>query len=545
MPKPRMFLLLTTAFTLCVASVFFASAAVQGTGLGTPDALPPLSPDVITIDLPGTAKEMDPVRFSHGLHARAVEGRCDACHVKDHQGISFRFKRKKNDPGTDYKALYHTECLACHAEMKGSPPARPETRAGTGPMEAQCRSCHNADTPRSSALLPLDFDRSLHFRHESTPDIPTSPEHNNTNCYVCHHQGDETTLETAYQAGKESACVYCHTPQGKGKVRNARMAAHDSCVACHVELKESRKAAGPVDCKGCHDAKAQAQIEKMDEIPRLERNQPDTVLMTGWAPLGSDADKNKKAVQAAMNPVAFDHKFHETRDISCKTCHHAALQDCKSCHTVDGKKEGNFVPLADAMHNAQADMSCVGCHTQRVMDKECIGCHAQMPAPQQDQNCAVCHSVNAKARPMADLMDKAATEKLAQDTISMRRTSYAALDPVKIPETVVIDALEKDYKPSVFPHGKVVKALMKGTENSDLAQAFHGSDLTLCMGCHHNSPASETPPQCASCHGKTPDLNTGKPGLKGAYHGQCITCHEKMEIESLPATDCIKCHEKK
>ncbi|MCP4020221.1 MAG: cytochrome c3 family protein, partial [Desulfobacteraceae bacterium] len=64
-------------------------------------------------------------------------------------------------------------------------------------------------------------------------------------------------------------------------------------------------------------------------------------------------------------------------------------------------------------------------------------------------------------------------------------------------------------------------------------------------GCHHNSPASLTPPKCSSCHGKSSDLKADKPGLKGAYHGQCITCHQKMEVKTVLPTDCTKCHEKK
>jgi hypothetical protein len=86
-------------------------------------------------------------------------------------------------------------------------------------------------------------------------------------------------------------------------------------------------------------------------------------------------------------------------------------------------------------------------------------------------------------------------------------------------------------------------------EDSDLANTFHKNQQTLCMGCHHNSPSSLTPPDCAACHAAAgdgrPTSAPGIPDLKTAYHGQCMGCHEKMEIATVPSTDCQICHEKK
>ena len=115
----------------------------------------------------------------------------------------------------------------------------------------------------------------------------------------------------------------------------------------------------------------------------------------------------------------------------------------------------------------------------------------------------------------------------------------------KIPEKVIIKELANEYQPSEFPHRKVVMAIAERVEKSSMANAFHTDQQTLCMGCHHNSPKSLEPPKCASCHGKSNDIASGKPHLKGAYHGQCITCHQKMEVKQVLATDCIKCHKQK
>ncbi|MBD3335631.1 MAG: hypothetical protein GF355_08950, partial [Candidatus Eisenbacteria bacterium] len=81
----------------------------------------------------------------------------------------------------------------------------------------------------------------------------------------------------------------------------------------------------------------------------------------------------------------------------------------------------------------------------------------------------------------------------------------------------------------------------------DLYQAVHfdhklhaemsvmGSD---CATCHHYSPEGEIPP-CKECHGAEGNpTNLRQPGLKGAYHRQCLGCHREWSHE----TKCIVCH---
>ncbi len=547
MPKPRSILVLFTVYLLFVPWTSAASAAVQGTAFPDLASHHRLAPDMLILEAPVKDREMPGVIFAHGLHANAMEGDCKACHILRDNKPVFSFKDTRDLALEKRQDAFHDACLACHREMADKPP--PMTRAGTGPMEAQCRACHTLTSPLPSDRASMPFNRLLHFRHEISPAIAVKD--SKTNCQACHHSANEKTLETFYEKGQEGACLYCHTPEGRDKIRSARKAAHDSCVACHLTQTQRDLSAGPVDCKGCHDAKRQMaygdDAEEAKPIPRLKRNQPDSVLMTGWPTLGQDTDRNSAAIRSAMDPVPFDHKFHEGAGISCKTCHHAALKDCKSCHTVEGSQPGGFVKLADAMHNARADQSCIGCHSTRLAEKDCAGCHAQLvqAATPRDNSCKACHSVDAQGQPQWVLKKGKDSAALARTAIERRNRSHAPLGNKKIPELVVIDALAKEYKPSRFPHKKVVDSLMETANKSKLARAFHGSDLTLCSGCHHNSPPSLTPPKCASCHGSQPDLSTGKPGLKGAYHGQCITCHQKMEVTSVPARDCVKCHEKK
>ncbi len=61
-----------------------------------------------------------------------------------------------------------------------------------------------------------------------------------------------------------------------------------------------------------------------------------------------------------------------------------------------------------------------------------------------------------------------------------------------------------------------------------------------CETCHHHSSKVEAAPPCRGCHGfTTGDLRF--PGLKGAYHRQCMNCHREMEAGPL---ECEGCHAK-
>ncbi|MCP3898289.1 MAG: cytochrome c3 family protein [Desulfobacteraceae bacterium] len=535
MSKQRYFQLLTLTI-----AIFLIFPLVAQTSLKTADTTDEKRSDILTIDIPSSPdhKDMPAVNFLHDLHTKAVEGECSKCHDQKDGNTIFKFKRVKDVKDQAFMDLYHDNCIKCHEDVKKS-------GKKSGPQEAECRTCHNAKSNLTSSWNELAFDRSLHFRHENSKAIPSSIKTEETNCNVCHHKYNKKTEAIFYQKGEEESCIYCHRDVVKDDTRALRNASHDSCVACHLTLKEKKTEAGPVNCIGCHDITEQSKIKTVKDVPRLKRNQPDTVLITGWTPLENDLEKNKKTISSHMNPVAFDHKSHEQKNQSCKVCHHETLKKCNSCHTETGDEKGDFIKIGQAMHIADSTKSCIGCHNEKKQAKECAGCHFQMPEKAlKDNSCISCHKVDAKSVAVEQMKNDIDKADIAKAAIAKDIQGYSKVVENEIPETVIIKTLAKEYKPSKFPHRMMVKSIFKKAGESNMAKVFHTNEQNLCMGCHHNSPASLTPPQCASCHGKTPDLETGKPGLKGAYHGQCITCHQKMEVKTVLATDCIKCHEK-
>jgi hypothetical protein len=126
--------------------------------------------------------------------------------------------------------------------------------------------------------------------------------------------------------------------------------------------------------------------------------------------------------------------------------------------------------------------------------------------------------------------------------------SEVRLDPLPVvsddfPETVVIESLVDTYEASSLPHAKIVAKLDEAVRASKLAGRFHGRTETLCSGCHHLSPVGTRPPPCRACHADAGDPTDGRPGLKVAYHQQCLGCHIQMKIQKQGCTDCHEARE--
>jgi len=234
------------------------------------------------------------------------------------------------------------------------------------------------------------------------------------------------------------------------------------------------------------------------------------IIMSGTAIGG-------KPGQGPLSKAVFNHQKHEAAVSDCDSCHHTGSQDaCSSCHTSQGSPEGGNIQLSQAMHSAQAKMSCVGCHYKETQKKQCAGCHQNIPAGPREDSCTACHK-DPKAAP-------APAAKMAQ------------------PDTVDIGSLSKQYMPVSFNHSSHVDYL-KAAAKGDLAKGFHSQDAALCQGCHHHTPAGAVPPKCGTCHGKPFSKDEpNRPGLMAAYHIQCIQCHKAMGVEPVQATDCKGCH---
>ena len=97
---------------------------------------------------------------------------------------------------------------------------------------------------------------------------------------------------------------------------------------------------------------------------------------------------------------------------------------------------------------------------------------------------------------------------------------------VDYPDIIQIGDRSGLYEPVVFFHRYHAEMCMMGQG---------------CASCHHSGAAGEFPP-CGECHssGETAieQVNLEQPGLKGAYHRQCMDCH----ISWRHGNECSSCH---
>ncbi|MBN1347009.1 MAG: hypothetical protein JXQ73_30240 [Phycisphaerae bacterium] len=438
--------------------------------------------------------ERPPVPFEHEQHVKALQGEgCTACHVQEDGNLVMAFVRAE-DTTDDVLDAYHAKCTTCHTER---------SQAGQTAGPVTCGGCHVRGVTHVSSRRPAGLDLVLHKRHA---DAYGGEE----KCDDCHKAKDKKAVRLIYEMG------------AKLKGLPLKDAAHMACVGCHYRRAQAGENTGPLACSDCHHKHAESDwLERPKALPegyRLMRDQKDVVTIY----VGKEA--------ARFDPVTFDHKTHEGVVGTCRGCHHNTVQGCGTCHTLRGSAEGGNVKLAKAHHEPFSARSCVGCHeTQQIRSLACAGCHGADPigfAPPEG-SCLDCHG---ERPPVIENVPKPPETDVAIENVFPRRGNDV-------------------YGPVAFSHSKHVAALrkhMKEDQSHRLAARFHHAQPVLCTACHHHSPearADAKPPRCTTCHGTSFDLeHLERPTTPGAYHQQCIGCHERMDARKdgkrLVCTDC-------
>jgi len=127
-------------------------------------------------------------------------------------------------------------------------------------------------------------------------------------------------------------------------------------------------------------------------------------------------------------------------------------------------------------------------------------------------------------------------------------TPSFAMDRLEAPETVTIDTLAHLYQPVQFSHKRHTQ--LTGCKDCHHHTTGQQDRDPNCMRCHAQSTEASKV-GCKECHSKkqfypeqlsdarSPRLyHIDKPGLKGAYHLNCVLCHEQMN----GPTGCEGCH---
>ncbi len=143
--------------------------------------------------------------------------------------------------------------------------------------------------------------------------------------------------------------------------------------------------------------------------------------------------------------------------------------------------------------------------------------NAMPPPSETGGDCSPCHYTNTPS--MDDLIP-------GRRCARPRESDPVAPKGDSAPDVVIMNQLTDIYVPVVFPHG-----LHANMEN------MGGG----CVVCHHHGESGKIV-SCRHCHSaETTADNLRQPGLKGAYHRQCLACHREWGHN----TDCQLCHAKR
>jgi len=154
---------------------------------------------------------------------------------------------------------------------------------------------------------------------------------------------------------------------------------------------------------------------------------------------------------------------------------------------------------AGALFPSRANGAAASAAHGKTMDSNCSGCH-ECDKPTIDDPCLVrCPRQGA------------------------HRTETNGHGPNK----VILDELVDLYVGVSFDHSTHAK--MAGMANG-------------CESCHHYGEPGQPIQACSTCHpAEIAHEDIAQPGLKGAYHRQCLGCHQEWDRD----TACEVCHEKR
>ena len=126
-------------------------------------------------------------------------------------------------------------------------------------------------------------------------------------------------------------------------------------------------------------------------------------------------------------------------------------------------------------------------------------------------------------------------------------------------DSAVLKTKADDYEPVAFSH-RIHDGLTGGDcgtchhryssdekdrVGTDIKELHASIEIKLggpCSACHDNMAGHE-PQSCARCHGLPNEEDSpARIGLKGAYHRQCIGCHERQAKPTSAPTECADCH---
>ncbi|MBN1610803.1 MAG: cytochrome c3 family protein [Polyangiaceae bacterium] len=490
-------------------------------------------------------------------HAAADRSRCEACHLRNPQGVlpiaqtvghklhvlgKPRLMCTECHGGTRHiESPNPAACPRCHRDVRVRDPAMAKVpcvachsflaRATTGGPEVvnDCQRCHGGNGGASSLTrfsdrLPasvvgpdsvhgnVNACRLCHNPHSADPAKQLSGK----DCGRCHGRiarerelgGDPAhdTCETCHavhgpRPDLDNGCARCHADRAPSERKTTLADTHQPkarCTSCHLphQFNASRDA-----CSGCHE--------------------PEAELVAASKASGHNNCAACHKGHAAERPAAACGGCHAAQQghahQQCTTCHEphrdrSATKTCPSCHA----RENEVLAHSGAAKGHARCQSCHQPHAPRAALGACPSCHqpeanaAQSAPAAQHQRCPSCHQSHAFAASTNTCRGCHKTDSLGSHSQECTEC-HSVHGP---PGGAQVDCTSC--------HGDIPRSAGKHE---------------ACRSCHTPHRSQKGEPACAACHqGQTAGALAWKP----AEHNACPSCHQEHQPEREKR--CGQCH---
>ena len=477
---------------------------------------------------------------------------CTECHTtRMWQGADFEH------PASFPLTLGHDSlgCTQCH-------------EGGTGPIPADCASCHRDDFDATNdpnhavGGYPTDCTQchttegweGASFDHPAT--FPLTRGHKNLDCNQCHEGGigplptdcaschqddfDETTDPNHVASQFSTTCTECHTTRSWEGAEFTHpetfplTLGHGSldCSQCH----EGGTGPIPADCVSCHRDDYDSVTKPNHATSNFSTECTQCHTIENW--------ENATFAHPDTFPLTRGHK-----NLDCAVCHTGGIgplpTDCASCHRDD------YDGTTDPNHAAsEFSTNCTECHSTRSWEGADFEHPATFPLTLGHGNldCTQCH--------------EGGTGPIPSDCVSCHRDDFDGTDdPNHVASGYPTECTQchstESWEGATFDHPASFP-LTRGHKNLECSQCHTNGTGPIpadCVSCHRDNYDATSEPNhttagisldCAQCH-RTGDWSESTfkhpnsfPLTKGHRIQDCAQCHASS-IGPIP-TDCASCH---
>lgn len=299
----------------------------------------------------------DSTKFEHKLTKYILEGKhdetaCAACHKSEHiQDTALSQK-----PFT-YLGLQDA-CLQCHEDYHQKT------------LDETCQDCHNFDA----------FDPAKKFDHDKT-DYQLEGKHQDVKCEKCHEKTKRNGVDF-----QEFADIM-----------------HDKCTDCHEDKHDGKLG---TRCEDCHNVN---DFKKLNPDANFDHDLTDYKLIGKHKDVECyDCHENSCTASLAHEQCMDCHEDYHKGELK----KNGKLQDCKTCHVVNGFKVPHFTvkqhnQTSFKLKGAHEATPCNACHRKQKdwhfknIGKVCADCHKDIHKDKISRkyygsaSCESCHNVNA------------------------------------------------------------------------------------------------------------------------------------------------------